>query len=103
MIKGKLKLFLCICLTLWSCCVAASFLPRFSVNNYRELERKIMNAHDYLENHRRFMKAALGTTLVLFGGSFSTSMMFVHASQFNQDISDWNVSNVLSLYEQPGG
>ena len=38
-----------------------------------------MNAHDYLENHRRFMKAALGTTLVLFGGSFSTSMMFVHA------------------------
>ena len=38
-----------------------------------------MSAHTYLDNHRKAVDMALGLSLVLYGGSFSTSMTFVHA------------------------
>lgn len=81
MIRGSFPLlFFLFTGLLWSsCCRAISLQPFFSVSNYRKLETTVISTHRYLERHRKAVKAALGASLVLYGGSFSTSMMFIHA------------------------
>ena len=59
--------------------VAVSIPPILNMQILKKIETKVVDVHDYLTMHRKVASSLLGLSITMYGGSFRSIMMFLHA------------------------